>query len=73
MIDMDPTPAPTENTNIVTYSFCTEEEQQQRLNICKECTRFWISQENRTYCLEESKSISYMISEKQITCPLGKW
>lgn len=53
--------------------FCTPEEQSQRLEICKTCNRFWISEESRTYCLEASKSIGYMITEKSVPCPLGKF
>lgn len=54
-------------------NFCTPEEQNQRLEICKNCNRFWISEENRTYCLAASKSIGYMIIEKPTPCPLGKF
>jgi hypothetical protein len=54
-------------------NFCTPEEQNQRVEICKNCNRFWISEEGRTYCLEASKSIGYMIIEKSVSCPLGKF
>lgn len=53
--------------------FCTPEEQDARLVICKACPRFWLSEENTTYCLEASKSISFMITEKLTPCPLGKF
>ena len=53
--------------------FCTPEEQNVRLEICKTCPRFWISEENITYCLEASKSISFMITEKTAPCPLNRW
>lgn len=53
--------------------YCTPEEQTQRLEICKNCNRFWLDQEGKTYCLEISKSISFMITEKTMSCPLGKF
>jgi hypothetical protein len=52
--------------------YCTPEEQQARVAICKDCPRFLVSND-RTYCLEASKSISLMISETNIKCPLEKW
>lgn len=57
----------------MSYESCTPEEQQQRIHICKFCPKFWISEDNKTYCLEANKSISYMLNEKQISCPVGKW
>lgn len=53
-------------------NYCTQEEQQARVSICKECPRFVLS-DGKTYCLEASKSISFMIAENNITCPLEKW
>lgn len=54
--------------------YCTPEEQQQRVDICKECPRFRVYEgDDKTYCLEEKKSISFMITDKQTNCPLGKW
>lgn len=74
MSDMDPTPAPILETNTnIEKSFCSVEEQNQRLEICKNCNRFWISEEDRTYCLEASKSIAFVITEKSVPCPLGKF
>lgn len=54
-------------------NYCTPEEQNQRLEVCKNCNRFWLNEENRTYCLEASKSIGFMITEKSTPCPLGKF
>lgn len=53
--------------------YCTPEQQEERVSICKTCPRFWISEENKTYCLEANKSISYMIAETATACPLEKW
>ena len=73
MIDMDPTPAPAVEVQPIISNDCSIEEQETRLNVCKSCTRFWLNEEQKTYCLEANKSIAFMITNKTISCPLGKW
>lgn len=53
--------------------YSTPEKQEERVSICINCSRFWISEEKITYCLEANKSIGYQIAENNNTCPLRKW
>jgi hypothetical protein len=49
---------------------CTEEETQERLNICRSCSEFFkpTQQCKRCGCIMPAKA-----SLKRANCPLGKW
>jgi hypothetical protein len=55
-------------------TFCTPEETQERVEICKQCPSF-IVEDIGTRCAECSGgcSISLMVSHKDELCPRGNW
>lgn len=70
---MNPTPAISEEKKPIPEQFCTSEESQSRLSVCKACEKFTFDANNFTYCLGCGCSINMVITIKSKTCPLGKW
>lgn len=58
-----------ENDDII----CSQEQQEQRLNICKNCPSFVIKETQMTECSECECSISLLITFKFKSCPKGNW
>jgi hypothetical protein len=54
--------------------YCTPEETQERIEVCKTCDSF-IIEEIGTRCSECSGgcSISLLVSQKDQVCPKGRW
>lgn len=72
MIEMNPEPAPIENIEPITQDFCTSEESEERILICKTCDNFEIL-EIVTVCNKCGCNINMLISHKSKRCPIGKW
>lgn len=54
--------------------YCTEEESQSRIEVCKQCESF-IIEDTGTRCAECSGrcSISLLVSQTDQVCPKGNW
>jgi hypothetical protein len=53
--------------------YFTPEEQEIRLNICKECDRFSFREDGVSYCASSNLDINLVISTVDIDCPLEKF
>ena len=53
--------------------YCTPEQQENRLNICKECPFFKFRETKETYCESSDLNIDLIIITPDIKCPLEKW
>lgn len=53
--------------------YCTEEEKNLRLDVCKVCDKFTFSEEKTTECTECGCSISLLTTFTFKSCPLEKW
>lgn len=53
--------------------YSTDEQRQYRLDICKKCEKFLVSEEKKTECIECGCSISLLTTFSFKSCPLEKW
>lgn len=51
----------------------TPEQQQERLEICKQCEKFSFRENEVTYCTESNLDINLTIVNSDIECPLEKF
>lgn len=52
---------------------CSEQEKQNRLDVCKNCEKFKIEENFTTSCSQCACPIAFMISFIDNKCPLDKW